>query len=333
MTITVLKPGTLATIQDLGRTGHQRFGIVVGGAMDLGAARVANIVVGNEENEAVLELTLAGGEFLIERELLISLCGADLNATVDGQVLPLWRPVVLQKGQVIKLGTSRFGCRAYLAVAGGFDVPQVMGSRSTYTRGGLGGYEGRAIKAGDRLKLKKIASLSLSAKLISAVHEKRWRCTWHAGQFAIANRALYVVRVTEGAHSKGISDEARALLFGGIFRIDTLSDRMGYRLQSDQKLTPLYSTSELLSEAVAIGTIQLPPDGNPIVLLADRQTTGGYPRVAHVATVDIAVFAQMKPGDRVIFELITQRAAEILLLAAERDIEMLKVALQLKGKE
>ncbi|MBH5318989.1 biotin-dependent carboxyltransferase family protein [Paenibacillus sp. GSMTC-2017] len=333
MAITIVKPGLLATIQDLGRTGYQGYGIVVGGVMDQGAARVANIIVGNSDDEAVIEFTSAGGEIRIERELLISLCGGDLGATVNGRYVPLWRPVLLNRGDIITFGASRFGSRVYLAVAGGFNMNKVLGSKSTYIRGGLGGHEGRALKAGDHLMVNGIAASSLSAKLITAIQEKRWLSTWHAGQFALADRDVFVIRVMEGTHSNRLSDEAKVSLFGGIFRIGTLSDRMGYRLEGKRALGPLQRSAELLSEAVAIGTVQLPPDGNPIVLLADRQTTGGYPRVAQIATVDIPLFAQLKPGDKILFELITLQTAERLLLTAEHDLTMLKIAVGLKGKE
>ncbi|MGO4548151.1 biotin-dependent carboxyltransferase family protein [Paenibacillus sp. 2TAB23] len=332
MSLSILRPGLLTTVQDLGRHGYQKYGVLTGGAMDTGAARAANLLVGNEEQEALLELTLSGAELLTDGEMLLAICGADMTVTANGERLPLWRPVLVRSGVVIKFGACLSGCRSYLAVAGGLDVPVIMGSRSTYVRGGIGGYEGRALKSGDVLNVKPAGLLSerMKSQLSGEIAESFAAPLWHASHFAIAaSLADPIIRAMPGTHYGRFTEDSQKALFGQTYQIAAQFDRMGYRLEGTQKLA-LASPQELLSEAVANGTVQLPADGNPIVLLADRQTTGGYPRIAQVASVDIPVFAQLKPGDRFRFEVITQQDAERLYLYSERDMRMLKAAISLK---
>ncbi|RCW51870.1 biotin-dependent carboxyltransferase family protein [Paenibacillus prosopidis] len=330
--IKVLRPGLLTTVQDLGRYGFQKYGVVAGGVMDTGAARTANWLVGNADREAVLEITLTGTELVIESEMVIAVCGGDMSVTIDGQAMPLWRPVLIRAGAVVKFSAYRSGCRSYLAAAGGFDVPEVMGSRSTYLRGSIGGFEGRAMKAGDVLAVKQPSLLSarIHAALSAGFEGGFSASNWHASHFAIAeNLAEPIIRAIPGTHFDLFTPGSQEDLFNQTFRIGVQSDRMGCRLEGTQKLQ-LSSPAEMLSEAVANGTVQVPPDGNPIVLLADRQTTGGYPRIAQVATVDIPVFAQLKPGDRFRFEAVTQQEAERLYLDGERDMQLLKAAISYK---
>jgi antagonist of KipI len=330
--IKVLRPGLLTTIQDLGRHGFQKYGVVAGGVMDTVAARTANWLAGNADREAVLEITLTGTELLMESEMLIAVCGGDMSVTIDGQAMPLWRAVLVRAGAVVRFGAYRSGCRSYLAAAGGFDVPEVMGSRSTYLRGSIGGFEGRAVKAGDVLAVKQPGLLSarIHAELCAGFEGRFSASNWHASHFAIAeNSAEPLIRAIPGTHFDLFTTKSQVDLFNQTFRIGVHSDRMGCRLEGTQKLH-LSSPVEMLSEAVANGTVQVPPDGNPIVLLADRQTTGGYPRIAQVAAVDIPVFAQLKPGERFRFEAITQKEAERLYLDSERDMQMLKAAISNK---
>lgn len=332
MSIYVIRPGLQAAIQDLGRHRFQKYGVVAGGAMDTGAARAANLLVGNRDHEAVLEITLAGTELLIKRDTVLAICGANMSVMAESERLPLWRPALVREGAVIKFGACLSGCRSYLAVAGGFDVPDVMGSKSTYLRGAIGGFQGRALKSGDVLTAQAPGMLSERIKhsLHRGLHDSFAVPAWHASHFAIAdNLADPVIRALPGSHYDWFTEESKASLFSQTFQITVQSDRMGYRLEGAQKLVTA-SAPELLSEAVANGTVQVPPDGNPIVLLADRQTTGGYPRIAQVASVDIPVFAQLKPGDRFRFEAVTQQEAEQLYLDSERDIRMLEAAIALK---
>ncbi|MBD2872698.1 5-oxoprolinase subunit C family protein [Paenibacillus arenilitoris] len=333
MSLTVLRPGMLTTVQDLGRYGYQKYGVVAGGALDTGAARVANLLVGNDDREAVLEITLGGASFAIDRPMIIAVSGGDLSATLDGSPLPLWRPVYAKAGSVLSFGACASGCRTYLAAGGGFDVPEVMGSRSTYLRGAVGGFAGRALKADDELGVRPPngRTMRLASLIASAVREDGLAAaSWHASHFAVAGSAEeQVVRAVPGTHYDRFTLESREALFGQSYRIGAQSDRMGCRLEGETKLL-LSLPLELLSEAVALGTVQAPPDGDPIVLLADRQTTGGYPRIAQVASVDIAVLAQLKPGSRFRFEAIAQTEAERLYVAGERDLRLLRAAVSLK---
>ncbi|WP_028612404.1 biotin-dependent carboxyltransferase family protein [Paenibacillus harenae] len=331
MSLTVIRPGILTTIQDLGRTGYQRYGVVVGGALDPGAARVANLLVGNAEREAVLEMTLGGSVFHFHKPMIVAVCGGDLSAELDGGLLPLWRPVYVNEGSVLRLGTSVSGCRAYLAAAGGFDVPEVMGSRSTYLRGAVGGFEGRALKAGDELSVRQPGeNAERIRQLLTPEPGEDAQIRWHAGHFAIAGSGEeQIVRAVPGTHFHLFTSKSRAAFFSQAFRIGIQSDRMGCRLEGPTKLQ-LEAPLEMLSEGAVLGTVQAPPSGEPIVLLADRQTTGGYPRIAQVAAVDISVLAQLKPGSRFRFEAITRQESERLYLAGERDIQLLKAAIALK---
>ncbi|NGQ93670.1 biotin-dependent carboxyltransferase family protein [Brevibacillus sp. SYP-B805] len=334
MTLTIVKPGLLTTIQDLGRYGFQKFGVPVSGAMDPFALRIANLLVGNEEGQAALEITLQGPTLRVESDALLAVTGADLGATINGQPFPCWRPVLIKQGSVLAFGTARTGCRAYLAVAGGFDVPLVMASRSTYLRGRLGGLQGRALQAGDVLKADSPSAAALSLMdLLAAGPPGRLHAAaaWGVGAEILADYTQRrIFRVMPGSHYAHFTAESRQDFWRKAFRVTPQSDRMGYRLAGPvlRAAAPL----ELLSEAVACGTIQVPPDGNPIILTADRQTTGGYPRFGQIATADMPILAQVRPGEEIRFVEITLPEAERLYLDRERKIAELKYGILLKQR-
>lgn len=329
MSITVLKPGLLTNIQDLGRTGYQKHGIIVSGAMDSYSLRIANILVGNEENEAAIEITLLGPSLIIEEGTLISITGANLSPTIDGKAVPMYRPIYLRKKSILKFGGCKSGCRAYLAVAGGYKIPKVMESKSTYIRAGIGGFKGRALKKNDVIELnlrsglsKKIEAYLSSKNLGSAFTYPSWfleRKNCDSDDF---------IRVIHERQFNEFTWESQENFFNNKFGISTQSDRMGYRLGGNE--LKLKSQLEMISEPVSFGTIQVPPDGNPIILLADRQTTGGYPKIAKVADVDIHKVVQKKPGEFLKFKEISLEAAERLYIERERYIKNLKVAVSLK---
>lgn len=316
--VTVLKPGAFTVIQDLGRYGYQRDGVVVGGAMDEWSHRFANALVGNPQEEATLEITLTGPALRFDTAVELAICGADLSPRVDGRdgthTVPNGRPVVLRPGTQLRFGERRAGARAYLAVRGGFDVPPVMGSRSTYVRGGFGGFEGRPLQKGDVLRLRGgpgpgpqggAAGASLIVLPTPIV----------ATEVAIA--PVQAIRVIAGRQWSDFTAESRARLLETTWRIGSQSDRMGYRLEgpSLERSEP----RELISEAVTFGTVQVPPDGKPIILMADRQTTGGYPRIANVASVDLRLLAQMTAPQALRFQLLTLEDAQRIYLARERE--------------
>ncbi|MCC6611750.1 MAG: biotin-dependent carboxyltransferase family protein [Burkholderiales bacterium] len=331
MTIEVIKPGLLTTVQDLGRFGYQRFGVVAGGVMDEWAHRLANLLVGNGEDEATLEITLQGPTLRFEAPALVAVCGAALAARVDRAPLAHSRPVLLRAGAVLEFRALERGCRAYLAVRGGIRVPLVMGSRSTYVRAGLGGLEGRALRKGDRLPIALYAPGWYPA-LDAAMRSGDAPCAserWSVGPTA-ASAGVRPVRVIAGPQWELFSQESRALFLGAEFRVSVNSDRMGYRL-SGASIKPRRAT-EMISEAVAFGTVQVPPDGNPIILMADRQTTGGYPKIAQVAAVELPRLAQTRPLERLRFELVTLAEAQRAYLERERELATIRGSIDLRRR-
>jgi antagonist of KipI len=330
VSLRVRQPGLLTTVQDLGRVGHQRDGVPVSGAMDPLALRVANLLVGNDERDAALEITLTGPTIVFEGDALVAITGADLSATLDDARLPAWRAIRVPSGATLAFGAVRVGCRAYLAVAGGIDVPPVLGSRSTYVRAGFGGVDGRALRRGDVVSSG--APSALAERIaVSLTHAdgRAGVARWSVGaklRPAYADEA--VVRLIAGAHAAALTDASRAALHQATFRVSSRSDRMGYRLEGPS--LELAEPLELLSEPVAFGTVQLPPGGCPIVLMADRQTTGGYPRIGEVATIDLPLLAQLKPGDRVRFAPISLEEAQALYVEREREIAGVRQSIVLR---
>ncbi len=331
MTLRVIRPGLLTTVQDPGRWGRQQYGVVVGGAMDRVALRLANLLVGNAEHDAALEVTLTGPELEFQDDALIALCGADLSPTVDGAPVPTWRPVVIRAGSILAFGKPVAGCRAYLALAGGLDTPLVLGSRGTYLRAGIGGYEGRALKAGDVLHTRPASNAAVARlhRLLAERGERRWSAPrWFVGAGLADYAANPILRVMRGSELDWLAPESREQLFSAEFTVTEQSDRMGYRLRGPKLTFP--APRELLSEAVCPGTIQVPPEGQPIVLMADCATTGGYPKAAHVASVDLPVLAQLRPGAKLRFQSITIEEAQDLIRAREATIQRIKHGVSLQ---
>ncbi|MRX53890.1 KipI antagonist [Bacillus sp. HMSC76G11] len=329
MTIKVNKSGLLTSIQDLGRYGSQKYGVIASGAMDTLSHRIANMLVGNSENEAAVEMTMLGAHFEFQSDSMISICGGDLSPILNDRPAKMWRPLFVKKGSLLTFGGAKKGCRAYLAVAGGIEVPEVMGSKSTYLRAGIGGYEGRAIENGDILSVGKMSEQSI--KLHEALHDSALysEIEWSASpEFIPFLREDESVRVIKGRQFEDFSEESKSMIFSETFKITPKSDRMGYRMEGP-KLT-LEDKTEMISEAVSFGTIQVPADGNPIILLADRQTTGGYPKIAQVASVDLPYLAQFKPGEVVRFKEISLEEAQELLIDRERRLHLLKQGMLLK---
>jgi antagonist of KipI len=304
MEMNVARAGLMTTVQDLGRWGHRSSGIPSSGPMDPFAFRVANLLAGNPENAAGLEITLCGPELEFSEAARLALCGADFSG------LPSWRPLVVRAGERVRIGECRKGCRAYLAIAGGISVPPVLGSRSTYLRGGLGGFNGRALRDGDRLEIGVgPAGPASSGPAVSF---------FVAPSLLPAYSESATVRVVRGAQA----GEFAGGLYAQEFKVTPQSDRMGLRLSG--KAVERRSGGELVSAAVAPGTIQVPPDGQPIVLMADAQPIGGYPRAAHVAAVDLPILAQLRPGDPLRFCEVPLDEAQHLLLKRERELAVLR---------
>ncbi|QCI10612.1 biotin-dependent carboxyltransferase family protein [Pseudomonas putida] len=312
MSLVVLKPGLCTTFQDAGRTGHQHIGVPVNGPMDALAQQLANLLVGNPLGLGTLELTLQGPTLRFDAGALIALAGADLGASLDGQPLLPNQAVRVKPGSLLAFAQRKAGARAYLAVAGGFSAAPVLGSVSTYRRGAYDGVLGRALVAGDRLGF--ASSFRNAPRIVLPTRLNRM----------LEREADAPIRVVPGSEWQHFSDEAHAHLLNAEYTIGNDSERMGYRLQGPA--LDLRQPLELLSEAVAFGTVQVPPNGQPIVLMADRQTTGGYPRIANVISVDLPLLAQRLPGETVRFELTTLANAQQLAVKRARMLAQLEHA-------
>ncbi|QKS72427.1 biotin-dependent carboxyltransferase [Paenalkalicoccus suaedae] len=286
----VEKPGLYSTVQDLGRSGHQEYGIVVGGAMDTWAHKLANKLVGNKSSAATIEMTLLGPTLRALEDVTIAIGGADLGATIDGNPLMPFKSTHIKKGSLLAFGEVKSGVRAYLAVAGGIASEKTLNSRSTY------------------------ASLNAGYELARGqeLHSYLSKNTVRSGRRPVASLLdVYQdksFRVITGPDEHAFVDEQVKRFFLQTYTITTESDRMGYRLTSERPIKPLIA--DIISDATTMGTIQIPGEGYPMILLADRQTTGGYPRIGTIARVDLPRLAQRKPGDKINFEQISVQDAQ-----------------------
>ncbi|PID23406.1 biotin-dependent carboxyltransferase family protein [Sporosarcina sp. P7] len=326
MSVNVLNAGLLTTIQDIGRTGSQKFGVLVSGAMDSYSMRVANLLVGNEEREGVFEITLFGTMLQFEEDTLIAITGGDLQTTIDGVPVANWRPLIVKKGSILKFGFAIEGCRAYLAIAGGIDIPVVMGSKSTYLVAGIGGFKGRALQQNDHLSFGQLTESNDKVfTLIEQVGTPDWNVPHHP---LISLASTQTIRIIEGTEYQNFDDASKQRLVREPYVVTPQSNRMGLRLEG-QALS-LTEKLELLSEGVTFGTIQIPPNGKPIILMADRQTAGGYPKIGQVITADLGSLSQVKPNAKLHFKLITHAEAELELIAKEELIYQIKIGIQQK---
>jgi len=321
----VIKPGPLSTLQDLGRAGYQQFGVPVNGVMDSDAHRRANALVGNAPDAATLECTLQGPVLRFDRDTLIALTGGDLDARVDDLSVPRDCAVLLRAGVTLHFGARRTGARAYVAVSGGFDVPTVMGSRSTFVRAGYGGFEGRALQRDDRVPTatpavpyRGLTRLMVQAGVpFAAAPVVPWPMADAAPDEGRAD-ANATLRVVAGPQWQAFTPTSQTAFAELGYRIDSRSDRMGYRLAGEP--LALAAPLEMISEGTPFGTVQVPPDGQPIVLMADRQTAGGYPKIAYVASVDLPHLAQAMPEDVVRFQVVSLGHAQHLAQQRAADL-------------
>lgn len=322
--IRVIKPGVLTTVQDLGRPGYQRFGVAVGGALDGFAARVVNLIVGNAPGAALLEIAQVGPELIFTEAAVVAWTGGDFDVRVDAEELPRDRAVRIAAGETVNFGVARRGMRAWLAIAGGIDAPVVMGSRATYRRAGLGGWHGRPLLAGDELKLLPPGDdNAAAARMLASRRCAAWSIRPETlGQQAAGN----VVRAVPGPEWDWFGDEAHRQFFSVEWEATREADRMGVRLTGPTLM--MLKPREMISAAVNTGVVQIPPSGQPIVLLPSRQSVGGYPRIAAVAGVDIGRFAQLRPGEKIRFEQITVQTAHALWLGREKDFNRARLGVQ-----
>lgn len=303
MALIVVRPGMLTTVQDLGRWGRQDRGVPVAGPMDAYSHRLANVLLGNPDDAAALEITLIGPELEADEEVVCVATGAHFDATVNGQATDVSRPFVVPAGQRVRFGARHAGARATLAVRGGVSVPTIFGSRATSVVSRMGPFGGRPLLAGD--------VLPVGRQTIG-------------GRLSIG-RALSMpdggarIRVMRGPHDAMFTSAALSTLFASRFTVSAQSNRMGYRLEGPSLRHA--SGADILSDATPIGSLQVPASGQPILLMADRQTTGGYPKIGTVITADVPVVGQLAPGDWIAFIECTR--AEALAALREQEAALL----------
>ncbi|MGQ0694399.1 MAG: biotin-dependent carboxyltransferase family protein [Nitrospiraceae bacterium] len=307
-TISVVKPGWLTTVQDLGRPGYQQYGMPVSGAMDPRSLKIANRLVGNRDHEAVLEITLKGPELLFEQDAVIALTGADLTPSVNGTAMPLWISLLVRAGSRLTFSSRRAGGRCYLAVAGGIDVPVVLGSRATHLSSQTGGMNGRALTTGDHLTCGIPTGYRHATIGRTLPEQLRPVYTNHT-----------TLRILPGPQQESFVPEALDLLTRTSYRLTSESDRMGYRLEGTK--IPRAGAGQHISDGTAMGALQVPPDGQPILLMADRQPSGGYPKSAVVISADLHLAGQLLPGDTIHFQTTTLPEAQAAMKAQWNELQ------------
>ena len=300
----ILQPGMLTTVQDTGRYGYQRFGMPVAGAMDGFALRAANRLVGNSDRAAGLEMTALGPQIRLLDDVCVAVAGADVAPLVDGDAVPMWQPVLAAAGSMLAFQAPRDGLRAYLAVAGGIAVPEVMGSRSTYVKAGIGGLDGRALRAGDV-----ISAYETGGALRANRRMPDGRIPVYGGKAEL--------RVVLGPQNGAFTRQGVRTFLTAEYAVSIQSDRMGYRLEGP--VIEHRDGADIVSDGAPMGAVQVPQsgDGKPIILMADRGTTGGYTKIAAVITADLDKVAQAMPGGAVAFRAVTLEEARAALRERE----------------
>ncbi|WP_029319016.1 biotin-dependent carboxyltransferase family protein, partial [Butyrivibrio sp. AE3004] len=289
MSIKILNPGAMTTVQDEGRFGYMDSGISESGAMDKNSYRKANYLVGNKKGEAVLEITLMGPELLFDKDTVFGYMGAEMDATLDDEIVSRGKAYMARKGQSLKLGFAKNGIRAYLAFAGGIDVPIVLGSRSTNIKCGIGGYKGRKLQAGDTLDIR---DPGYSALKLRRILKRKATPSKYSSEIQ--------VRVIPGPQDDYFSENGLIDFFNTSYKVSTDIDRMGIRL--DGKEVEANAPTDIVSDGITFGSIQVTSSGMPIILMADHQTTGGYAKIATVISEDLQFLAQARPGDVIRFK-------------------------------
>ena len=300
-TIEVQAPGLFTTVQDLGREGFGPMGVSPSGAADAVSLRLGNRLVGNAEGAAALEMTLVGGAFLFPQGAVIALSGSDFGATLDGAPVGLWASAEVRPKQTLRLGPTRSGARCYLCVQGGIAVEPFLGSASTHVLSGLGGFEGRALRRGDVLRIGPgggpFQRRSIDAKALERLSPRK------------------VLRVTPGPQSDWFPESSQRAFYGCAYRVAEAANRMGLRLEGAPVATA--SRREMISEGVPLGAVQVPAGGQPIILFVEQQTTGGYPKIANVISADFHSVGQLRPRDEIRFEPVEFETAQSLLRKRE----------------
>ena len=311
----IVEPGLLTTVQDAGRYGYQRFGVPVSGAVDVFALKAGNILAGNAQDAAGVEMTVVGPSIRFLTDTWIALTGADLGPLLDARPIPMWRSVAVPARAILSFDGARDGMRGYLAVAGGIDVPVVMGSRSTYVKGAIGGHLGRALMASDSLP---------TMERDGHLDPTNNRLPDHLG--APRYGKTHEIRVVLGPQDAAFTAEAVQTFLSSDYSVSIHSDRMGYRLEGP--VIQHRSGPDLVSDGTPFGAVQVPGDGHPIILLSDRGTTGGYTKIATVISSDIGTLGQAMPGNTVRFAAVSVEEAHAILREREQVLRDISKAVQ-----
>jgi len=315
----VIAPGMLTTIQDQGRWGWQSLGVPVAGPMDPYCHRLANTLVGNQSDQASLEVTLVGPEMQFQDDRVAAVTGAEFEVAVDGRVQPLNRRFPVSAGSILRFGSRRRGVRAYLGVAGGIATPPVLNSRATHLPSGMGGLSGRPLRAGDVVPLGKRGRESFSGTFSGQTsHEFGPVGPAKTTPVPFLPDGRATVRVLPGPQADRFAPDALDVLQSAPYVLDAASNRMGFRLHGPRLRH--VGKAEMLSDAVPLGALQVPGDGEPILLMADRPTTGGYPSLATVISADMRLAGQLAPGDAILFVVSSLREAMAALIAQEQTL-------------
>lgn len=309
--INIINGGLMTTVQDRGRLGYQASGMQVSGVMDKYSAAIANALVCNDSNAAVLETTFMGPELEVQEKLLLAVAGGKPILTIDGKEAASYTSHLLVPGQRLKVSGMKAGLRAYIAVSGGFDVPVVMGSRSTNLKLGIGGFQGRKLNNGDILPVGNPSKKATDIILGNAPAR-------YAECF-IPKNDINTIRIVLGPQKEYFSDDTLRALEESEYLISNEADRMGYRLEGNSLEKTI--TKDLITDGIVFGSIQIPPNGQPIIMMADHQTTGGYPKLGTVCSVDLPVLAQCIPGTKIKFKTVSVHEAQQLLREKEKWLQ------------
>ena len=305
MSLIVLKPGLQSTIQDLGRYNYSHFGISASGAADPLSLKIGNLIVGNKESASAIEMTIIGGEFQFDSECYIAISGSEFEASLDNNYITNQKAIDIKKGQILSFGQAKTGARAYLCIQGGIDVDNYLSSKSTHILSGIGGYLGQPISKGD------ILSFGINKNSIKPIIFRQ-----------LLDMNTSKIRIISGLQSNFFDDKAWSSFISNPFTVSNSSNRMGIRLDGNKILSNI--ESEIITEGVPLGAIQVPGSGDPIISFVEHQTTGGYPKIANVIIADIHKVGQLKPGDKFQFNLVSKEEAEELRLEQMSFIKNLK---------
>ncbi|MCI8561760.1 MAG: biotin-dependent carboxyltransferase family protein [Dorea sp.] len=314
MGIAIENPGILTTVQDEGRFGYQQFGVSPAGPMDTKSFYIANILAGNSREEGVLEMTFQGAAIRFEKDNIIAITGADMSPEVDGTPVPMYRAVLVRAGSVLTLGmTNGNGCRAYIAFAGGLDIAKVMGSKATLMRNKLGGMNGRKLEKGDTIGFAapKTELPNMALRMLKP---------------EIFPKKELTLRVVRGPQDHEFTEEECRKFFWYGAKITNEFDRMGCRLEREEPLCHI-GDGNIITDGIAFGSIQVPPNGQPIIMLADRQSTGGYTKIGSVISVDLPLLTQSMAGYRVRFVEVSIELAQKLYIRRQKELDNLEAKL------